>query len=142
MAKYGEGDKRWIVEDRPDGANVHNWHWAETDCLEWSRTLLTKLLSNQTLPFDQNDDRIISNSEDRTRSDNDKDQEPRQARRRGPCQRSQRQDHPRLRAQPLSLLGRPSQGLRWPDPSLRRWNCSLGISLSLRTSIDKPNILF
>ncbi|CAL5423526.1 unnamed protein product [Camellia sinensis] len=49
MAKYGEGDKRWIVEDRPDGANVHNWHWAETDCLEWSRTLLTKLLSNQIL---------------------------------------------------------------------------------------------
>ncbi|KAI7998557.1 hypothetical protein LOK49_LG10G03024 [Camellia lanceoleosa] len=49
MAKFGEGDKRWIVEDRPDGANVHNWHWAETDCLEWSRTLLTKLLSNQTL---------------------------------------------------------------------------------------------
>ena len=46
MAKYGEGDKRWIVEDRPDGANVHNWHWAETDCLEWSRNLLTKLLSN------------------------------------------------------------------------------------------------
>uniref|UniRef100_A0A5B7A8U3 Activator of Hsp90 ATPase AHSA1-like N-terminal domain-containing protein n=1 Tax=Davidia involucrata TaxID=16924 RepID=A0A5B7A8U3_DAVIN len=49
MAKYGEGDKRWIVEDRPDGANVHNWHWAETDCLEWSRNLLTKLLSNHTV---------------------------------------------------------------------------------------------
>ncbi|KAA8518294.1 hypothetical protein F0562_015823 [Nyssa sinensis] len=49
MAKYGEGDKRWIVEDRPDGANVHNWHWAETDCLEWSRNLLTKLLSNHTI---------------------------------------------------------------------------------------------
>lgn len=49
MAKYGEGDKRWIVEDRPDGANVHNWHWAETDCLEWSRSLLTKLLSNITV---------------------------------------------------------------------------------------------
>ncbi|KAG8648826.1 hypothetical protein MANES_08G042800v8 [Manihot esculenta] len=46
MAKYGEGDKRWIVEERPDGANVHNWHWAETDCLEWSRNLLSKLLSN------------------------------------------------------------------------------------------------
>ncbi|KAJ6864568.1 hypothetical protein NC651_035198 [Populus alba x Populus x berolinensis] len=46
MAKYGEGDKRWIVEDRPDGANVHNWHWAETDCLEWSRNLLSKLLNN------------------------------------------------------------------------------------------------
>ncbi|KAJ8448537.1 hypothetical protein Cgig2_012181 [Carnegiea gigantea] len=45
MAKYGEGDKRWIVEDRPDGTNVHNWHWAETDCLEWSRNQLTKSLS-------------------------------------------------------------------------------------------------
>ncbi|KAA3472922.1 signal peptidase complex catalytic subunit SEC11A [Gossypium australe] len=30
MAKYGEGDKRWIVEERPGGANVHNWHWAAT----------------------------------------------------------------------------------------------------------------
>ncbi|KAI7729462.1 hypothetical protein M8C21_020369 [Ambrosia artemisiifolia] len=49
MAKYGEGDKRWIVEDRPDGANVHNWHWAETNCLEWSKSLLSKLLSNQTI---------------------------------------------------------------------------------------------
>ncbi|XP_047338395.1 activator of 90 kDa heat shock protein ATPase homolog [Impatiens glandulifera] len=49
MAKYGEGDKRWIVEDRPDGTNVHNWHWAETNCLDWSRNLLTKLLSDQTL---------------------------------------------------------------------------------------------
>ncbi|KAJ6304011.1 hypothetical protein OIU77_017815 [Salix suchowensis] len=38
--------KRWIVEDRPDGANVHNWHWAEKDCLEWSRNLLCKLLNN------------------------------------------------------------------------------------------------
>lgn len=49
MAKYGEGDKRWIVEERPDGANVHNWHWAETNCLDWSRNLLTKLLSDLTI---------------------------------------------------------------------------------------------
>ncbi|KAM7271106.1 hypothetical protein ACFE04_030320 [Oxalis oulophora] len=49
MAKYGEGDKRWIVEDRSDGTNVHNWHWAETDCIEWSRNQLTKLLSNVTV---------------------------------------------------------------------------------------------
>jgi len=49
MAKYGEGDKRWIVEDRPDGANVHNWHWAERDCLEWSRSLLSSLLCNLTI---------------------------------------------------------------------------------------------
>ncbi|OMO68922.1 Activator of Hsp90 ATPase 1-like protein [Corchorus olitorius] len=49
MAKYGEGDKRWIVEERPDGANVHNWHWAETDCLPWSKTFFTKALSNLTI---------------------------------------------------------------------------------------------
>ncbi|KAG9134974.1 hypothetical protein Leryth_001256 [Lithospermum erythrorhizon] len=49
MAKFGEGDKRWIVEDRPDGTNVHNWHWSETDCLEWSKNLLSNLLDNQTI---------------------------------------------------------------------------------------------
>ncbi|KAJ4794096.1 Activator of 90 kDa heat shock protein ATPase [Rhynchospora pubera] len=46
MAKLGEGDKRWIVEERADGANVHNWHWSERDCLDWSRSLLSSLLSD------------------------------------------------------------------------------------------------
>ncbi|KAL0383778.1 UNVERIFIED_CONTAM: Activator of heat shock protein ATPase [Sesamum calycinum] len=49
MARMGEGDKRWIVEDRPDGTNVHNWHWSETDCLEWSRNFLSNLLCDKTL---------------------------------------------------------------------------------------------
>ncbi|PKU84941.1 activator of 90 kDa heat shock protein ATPase homolog [Dendrobium catenatum] len=49
MAKYGEGDKRWIVSERADGTNVHNWHWAERDCLEWSRSLLSSLLSDLTI---------------------------------------------------------------------------------------------
>ena len=49
MAKFGEGDKRWIVEERQDGTNVHNWHWAETDCLEWSRNFMSKLFSNLPL---------------------------------------------------------------------------------------------
>ncbi|XP_068660126.1 uncharacterized protein [Aristolochia californica] len=49
MAKYGEGDKRWIVEERPDGTNVHNWHWSETNCLEWSRNFLSKLLEDLTI---------------------------------------------------------------------------------------------
>ncbi|KAL6555463.1 hypothetical protein OROGR_006721 [Orobanche gracilis] len=49
MAKLGEGDKRWIVEDRPDGTNVHNWHWAETDCLDWSRNFLSNLLCDKAL---------------------------------------------------------------------------------------------
>ncbi|XP_058755075.1 uncharacterized protein LOC131628228 [Vicia villosa] len=46
MAKYDEGDKCWIVEDRPDGTNVHNWHWPETNCVEWSRTFFSKLFNN------------------------------------------------------------------------------------------------
>lgn len=49
MAKYGEGDKRWIVAERADGRNVHNWHWVERDCLEWSRSFLSSLLSGLTI---------------------------------------------------------------------------------------------
>ncbi|KAK4272604.1 hypothetical protein QN277_021135 [Acacia crassicarpa] len=53
MARLGEGDKRWIVEDRADGTNVHNWHWAETNCLEWSRNLFSQLLSDLTVLNDE-----------------------------------------------------------------------------------------
>ena len=31
MAKLGEGDQRWIVDDRSDGKNVGAWHWEEKD---------------------------------------------------------------------------------------------------------------
>lgn len=31
MAKVGEGDPRWIVSERKDGANVNAWHWQERD---------------------------------------------------------------------------------------------------------------
>lgn len=27
MAKWGQGDPRWVVEEREDGANMNNWHW-------------------------------------------------------------------------------------------------------------------
>ncbi|GJP32591.1 hypothetical protein CLOM_g17208 [Closterium sp. NIES-68] len=49
MAKFGEGDNRWIVQDRADGANVHNWHWAEKDCMEWSRRRLGELIGGLTV---------------------------------------------------------------------------------------------
>ena len=29
MAKWGEGDSRWLVQEREDGANVNGWHWQE-----------------------------------------------------------------------------------------------------------------
>jgi len=46
MAKFGEGDPRWIVADRADGANVNNWHWTECNCTNWSKEKLTNLFSN------------------------------------------------------------------------------------------------
>jgi len=45
MAKWGEGDPRWIVEDRPDSTNVNNWHWTEKNCFPWSEAFLKDNLS-------------------------------------------------------------------------------------------------
>ncbi|XP_064600359.1 activator of 90 kDa heat shock protein ATPase homolog 1-like [Liolophura sinensis] len=44
MAKWGEGDPRWIVEERPDATNVNNWHWVEKDATGWSKEKLKELL--------------------------------------------------------------------------------------------------
>ncbi|XP_071370554.1 activator of 90 kDa heat shock protein ATPase homolog 1-like isoform X2 [Centroberyx affinis] len=44
MAKWGEGDPRWIVEERADATNVNNWHWTERDVSGWSEETLRRLL--------------------------------------------------------------------------------------------------
>ncbi|XP_055010624.1 activator of 90 kDa heat shock protein ATPase homolog 1-like [Boleophthalmus pectinirostris] len=44
MAKWGEGDPRWIVEERADATNVNNWHWTERDVTAWSEERLKSLL--------------------------------------------------------------------------------------------------
>lgn len=44
MAKMGEGDERWIVKERDDGANVNAWHWSEKNLKPWSTERLTTLL--------------------------------------------------------------------------------------------------
>ncbi|XP_062857506.1 activator of 90 kDa heat shock protein ATPase homolog 1a [Trichomycterus rosablanca] len=44
MAKWGEGDPRWIVEERADATNVNNWHWTERDVSSWSQDILNELL--------------------------------------------------------------------------------------------------
>lgn len=49
MAKWGEGDPRWIVEQRSDAHNVNNWHWREIDSSEWSKDFLKTALANITL---------------------------------------------------------------------------------------------
>lgn len=45
MAKWGEGDPRWIVEERPDATNVNNWHWTEKNATPWSKDKLKALLT-------------------------------------------------------------------------------------------------
>lgn len=45
MAKWGEGDPRWIVEERPDATNVNNWHWTEKNATPWSKDKLKSLLT-------------------------------------------------------------------------------------------------
>eukprot|EP01063_Lacrimia_lanifica_P038324 TRINITY_DN811_c3_g2_i1.p1 TRINITY_DN811_c3_g2~~TRINITY_DN811_c3_g2_i1.p1 ORF type:complete len:347 (+),score=204.68 TRINITY_DN811_c3_g2_i1:47-1042(+) len=49
MAKVGEGDQRWIVKDRDDGANCNNWHWTEKDILPWAKQQLAELLNGQDI---------------------------------------------------------------------------------------------
>ncbi len=44
MARWGEGDPRWIVEERPDATNVNNWHWTEKNADKWSKDKLKELL--------------------------------------------------------------------------------------------------
>ncbi|KAH8292821.1 hypothetical protein KR054_009731 [Drosophila jambulina] len=46
MAKWGEGDPRWIVEERPDATNVNNWHWTEKNATTWSKDRLHQLFKD------------------------------------------------------------------------------------------------
>ncbi|XP_061402891.1 activator of 90 kDa heat shock protein ATPase homolog 1 [Musca vetustissima] len=49
MAKWGEGDPRWIVEERPDATNVNNWHWTEKNATPWSKDRFNQLFTNVKL---------------------------------------------------------------------------------------------
>jgi len=48
MAKVGEGDPRWIVDERQDGRNVNSWHWEEKDITGWSKEHFKKLFTEVT----------------------------------------------------------------------------------------------
>merc|ERR1712159_399336 len=48
MAVWGEGDARWIVEERKDGANVNNWHWTEKDVKDVSEERLKEALAHSS----------------------------------------------------------------------------------------------
>lgn len=49
MAKWGEGDPRWKVEERTDGHNVNGWHWSEKNCLGWTKTKLDEFFMDMPL---------------------------------------------------------------------------------------------
>nr|CAG4644128.1 EOG090X09QT [Lepidurus arcticus] len=49
MAKWGEGDPRWIVEERPDATNVNNWHWTEKNASAWSRDKIKELFVDMVI---------------------------------------------------------------------------------------------
>ncbi|KYQ51073.1 Muscarinic acetylcholine receptor DM1 [Trachymyrmex zeteki] len=49
MAKWGEGDPRWIVEERPDATNVNNWHWTEKNACVWSQEKLKEFFVNSKI---------------------------------------------------------------------------------------------
>lgn len=52
MAKWGEGDPRWIVEERPDATNVNNWHWTERNASPWSQDKIKELFKDTKFQTD------------------------------------------------------------------------------------------
>ncbi|KAL3277046.1 hypothetical protein HHI36_012407 [Cryptolaemus montrouzieri] len=59
MAKWGEGDPRWIVEERPDATNVNNWHWTEKNAGPWSQDKFKELFSNLKINSDIADIQVV-----------------------------------------------------------------------------------
>ncbi|CAL1272744.1 unnamed protein product [Larinioides sclopetarius] len=52
MAKWGEGDPRWLVEERPDAKNVNNWHWTEKNASHWSKEKFREILIGTKIETD------------------------------------------------------------------------------------------
>lgn len=64
MAKFGEGDDRWIVKELGEaGRNVNNWHWTEKDVTEWSKERLGQLFTGLKLVDDKTTTVAISRVE-------------------------------------------------------------------------------
>ena len=61
MAKWGEGDSRWIVQERDDGANVNGWHWQERNMMGWGKDRMSQLLTAITfeLPGSEGAARVV-----------------------------------------------------------------------------------
>eukprot|EP01062_Namystynia_karyoxenos_P027109 TRINITY_DN20898_c0_g1_i1.p1 TRINITY_DN20898_c0_g1~~TRINITY_DN20898_c0_g1_i1.p1 ORF type:complete len:360 (+),score=146.46 TRINITY_DN20898_c0_g1_i1:70-1080(+) len=44
-----DGDPRWLVSERNDGANVNGWHWEERDISAAAKKLLSRTVSSVTI---------------------------------------------------------------------------------------------
>ena len=49
MARVGEGDPRWIVNEREDGSNVNQWHWDQKDKTKSAHEALKAAFQNAVL---------------------------------------------------------------------------------------------
>uniref|UniRef100_A0A6B2L9Y9 Activator of Hsp90 ATPase AHSA1-like N-terminal domain-containing protein n=1 Tax=Arcella intermedia TaxID=1963864 RepID=A0A6B2L9Y9_9EUKA len=53
MARLGQGDSRWIVDNRRDGKNVDNWHWTEKDLFPWAEDRLKQKFAAVAVPAEK-----------------------------------------------------------------------------------------
>eukprot|EP00010_Vexillifera_abyssalis_P005760 CAMPEP_0201552086 /NCGR_PEP_ID=MMETSP0173_2-20130828/13603_1 /ASSEMBLY_ACC=CAM_ASM_000268 /TAXON_ID=218659 /ORGANISM="Vexillifera sp., Strain DIVA3 564/2" /LENGTH=320 /DNA_ID=CAMNT_0047962505 /DNA_START=101 /DNA_END=1060 /DNA_ORIENTATION=- len=69
MAKFGEGDPRWIVETRTaDAHNLNQWHWTEKTLLPWVKSKVNELFLEQA--FNETDEaRFVLASVDHVKGD-------------------------------------------------------------------------
>lgn len=51
MAKWGEGDPRWLVSSREDGRNVGGWHWTEKSYTAWTKERIGDLVRDLGPPL-------------------------------------------------------------------------------------------
>jgi activator of HSP90 ATPase len=61
MAKWGEGDSRWRVEDLGEqGRNVNSWHWEESNVLPWGQNRVKELFAQGTTLVDTEDVVVVT----------------------------------------------------------------------------------
>lgn len=70
MAKWGEGDSRWRVEDLGEqGRNVNSWHWEESNVLPWSQNRVKELFAPGTGLVDTEDVVVVTQGETKLTGD-------------------------------------------------------------------------
>jgi activator of HSP90 ATPase len=62
MAKWGEGDDRWKVNDLGNsGRNVGGWHWEESDVFPWAKARLAEIFPKNLVLVD--DGKVVAKAD-------------------------------------------------------------------------------